>query len=297
MSLRDYQYILTVAQTRHFGQAAKICHVSQPTLSMQIKKCEERFGISIFERNNKNVCITRDGKKLLNHIEAVLNAQRSLEDEIKTLQNPKNRSYIIGAFPTLAPFLLPRILPLITRQFPENKLYLIEERSAGLLDRLDRHELDAAFLAAPFEHQEKYQSEPIFSEPFFVALPRDHPLSHRKDVHLHELGNEKLLLLEESHCLTGQAVDACEWHGLKPSHDFRATSIETLRQMVASGLGITLMPKIAITGQNKDIIYLPLADTPRPGRDIRLVWRKNYAHGDFMKQISQIIQKHLIIHK
>jgi LysR family hydrogen peroxide-inducible transcriptional activator len=293
MSLRDYEYILTVARERHFGRAADICNVSQPTLSMQIKKWENRHELQLFERTNKTVALTHDGEKIIRHIKTVINAERSLNEEIRKLQSPDSGEYIIGAFPTLAPFLLPRIMPEISNDFPNVKLYLIEERSADLIERLEDHSLDAAFLALPFAEQDHYTVMELFSEPFYAALPIGHPLAKHTALELADLKDEKLLLLEDSHCLSGQALEVCEWAGLKSAHDFRATSIETLRQMVASGLGITLIPEMAVDPQHNRIAYIPLSGTPAPGRRIGLVWRKHFAHADFLQNIGKIVESRI----
>lgn len=290
MSLRDYQYILAVARERHFGRAAALCNVSQPTLSMQIKKWEDRHGIQLFERSHKNLSLTREGEKIIPRLQSIINAEATLNEEIRKLQSPDDGEYVIGAFPTLAPFLLPQIMPEISGDFPNVKLYLIEERSPDLIARLENHSLDAAFLALPFDGQARYHVMELFSEPFYAALPRNHRLANKKQLKLTDLKGEKLLLLEDSHCLSGQALEVCEWSGLKAAHDFRATSIETLRQMVAGGLGVTLIPRMAVDPAHKHIIYVPLAGNPGPGRRIGLVWRKNFAHDDFLEEIGKIVQ-------
>lgn len=290
MSLRDYEYIKAVAELGHFGLAAKRCHVSQPTLSMQIKKFEDRHQIQLFERDNKNVHLTKEGQVVIKQIETVLQAQSELINTVNHLKNPNSGEYILGAFPTLAPFFLPQIMPSLVKDFPKIKFFFSEERSPDLIEQLSEHKLDAIFLALPLENETKFEYVPLFTEEFFVALPKGHPLSSAKTINLKDLKNETLMLLEDSHCLSGQALEACQWAGLKRTHDFRATSIETLRQMVANGLGVTLVPKMAIRKDDPGIIYKPLDKTSKAGRTIGLVWRKGYPHTDLMQRFATIIQ-------
>lgn len=290
MNLRDYKYIMTVAETQHFGKAADLCHVSQPTLSMQIKKFEDRYQIKLFERDNKNVSLTREGEQLIAKIQNILNAQDELEETIQHLKSPDTGEYLIGAFPTLAPFLLPKVMPEFGLHFPKIKFYLIEERSPDLIQQLLQHKLDAIFLALPLEEEKHLEYMPLFSEDFYVALPKTHDLATSTNLQLDDLRDETLMLLEESHCLSGQALEACAWAGVQKTHDFRATSIETLRQMVANGLGITLIPEMAIDPTDPKICYLPLKSTSKAGRTIGLVWRKNYPHREFLKKIGALVQ-------
>ncbi len=293
MNIRDYQYILAVAETGHFGKAAEQCNVSQPTLSMQIKKFEERNQIKIFERTTKSVTLTHEGERLMPLIHRVFKAHNTVIETAKFIADPDTITLKIGGFPTLAPFLFPHVMPEIVNAMPAAKMFLVEERSATLLEMLENHDLDAAFLALPLEDQYSQMiTVPVLNEPFYVAVPTKHPLASRSELDLPELKEETLLLLEDSHCLSGQALAVCNWVQPAQSNgvDFRATSIETLRQMVANGLGITLMPEMA-RGLNDDgITYVPISPEARAGRKIGLVWRSSFPYADTLHKIATIVQ-------
>lgn len=289
MNLRIYQYILAVAELEHFGKAAQRCHVSQPTLSQQIKKYEDYAGITLFERDNKNVRLTRIGQTLVPLIKNILDADKRLTDTIQHLKKPEDGKLILGAFPTLAPFYIPSIMPAINKNLPNLKIYWVEERSPDLIAQLKNGNIDAAFLALPLESDDGLVVRPLFEEPLLAAVPKSSAFSTRKNLSLKDLKSEPLLLLEDSHCLSGQALEACEWAGHTNRHDFRATSIETLRHMVGSGLGITLVPQMAVPPSSDSVSYVALKDRSAR-RTIGIVYRKTSPLISLLDKIIAIIK-------
>ncbi|NDF11950.1 MAG: LysR family transcriptional regulator [Proteobacteria bacterium] len=286
MNLRDLKYLASVAEHGHFGKAAKASFVSQPTLSMQIKKLEEELGVQLFERNNKQVMVTAAGKEVLAHVQTILQEVDAIREQAKHFQDPLGGRLVLGAFPTLASYYLPKVLTLVEKHLPKIELYLIEEKTDDLLARLRDGTIDLALLALPINNEDM-ATAPLFEDPFLLAVPSNHLLAKRKTVDFRDLSENQLLLLEEGHCLRDHALSVCTMAGLKEMKGFRATSMETLRQMVASGVGITLMPLIAAT-KHPNITYLRFA-APEPSRTIGLVWRKTYARKALVKKMTAIL--------
>ncbi len=292
MNLRDLRYFITLADTRHFGKAADLCFVSQPTLSTQVKKLEDELGVALFERVPRNILLTPAGDRILKHARLAL-AQISLMQEIaKHTQDPETASIRLGIFPTLAPYLLPHIIPNIRKRFPSLELLLIEEKTEILMHQLREGQLDAAILAEPVI-DEHFDSMPLFTEPFVLALPENHPLSSQRTMGMDALEEQHLLLLEEGHCLRDQALEVCTLAGASEKEGFRATSLETLRQMVAAGVGITLLPMLAVQPPvpvSPHIRLMPFKNPP-PTRRIALFWRKSTVQAEFLGEIGNQIQQ------
>lgn len=270
MNLRDFEYLVAVADLQHFGKAAEHCNVSQPTLSMQLKKLEDYLGVKLFERTNKQVMITKIGAEIIARARQILLTASEIKNLAKTAQDPLAGDFTLGAFPTLAPYFLPIIAPKIATVLPKLKLFLVEDKTATLLEKLKSGALDAAFIALPIEDDSLEFSE-LFSDPFMLAVPCNHKFAQRKSISQKDIVSEKLLLLEEGHCLRSQALEICSLIGTGERQDFRATSLETLRQMVRANVGITLIPRIAIR-ENDGVCYIPIK--PEISRKIALVWRK-----------------------
>lgn len=286
MNLRDLQYLVAVAEHRHFGKAADQCHTSQPTLSMQLKKLEETLGVQLFERTSKKVMITPIGETITAKARHILQESRDIRELAKAAQDPFAGEFRLGAFPTLAPYFLPIAVPAIHKSLPKLKLLLVEEKTPLLLERLKAGTLDAAFLALPIE-EDGLETLPLFEDPFLLAVSPKHALAKRKHVSQRDLKGEQLLLLEDGHCLRSQALEVCSLIGSSEHQDFRATSLETLRQMVAAGVGITLMPQLAI-GKDTSVRYIPF-DGLAPSRTIGLVWRETSARSICIDAIKNII--------
>ncbi len=285
MNLRDLKYLVSVAKERHFARAAKASFVSQPTLSMQIKKLEDELGVQIFERSQKSFLVTKVGKEILAKAENILREAEEIKNIARNSKDPFSGELRIAAFPTLASYFFPKILRKISKKFPKLKLFLVEEKTAVLLQKLQDGEIDAAFVALPIDATD-LEVRSIFSEPFLLAVPKNHDLAKSKKIQAKNLKNQKLMLLEDGHCMRSQALEVCEIVGAFEQQDFKASSLETLRQMVEIGVGITLMPEIAIKKDDK-IAYLEIANAPK--RTIGLVWRKSSAREVLMKDLVRLI--------
>ncbi|MES2983745.1 MAG: LysR substrate-binding domain-containing protein [Pseudomonadota bacterium] len=286
MNLRDLQYLVAVADHQHFSKAAQACHVSQPTLSMQLKKLEDYLGVQLLERSNKKVMVTPIGKIVVERARRMMQEAHAIEQVAKAAQDPYSGDFRLGAFPTLAPYFLPRIAPLIRKKLPKLKLLLIEEKTAQLLERLQAGTLDAALVALPVE-SDTLTTAPLFDDPFLLAVPLGHALAKRRTIRQHDIEDEPLLLLEDGHCLRNQALAVCSLIGASEHQDFRATSLETLRQMVASGVGITLIPELAMK-KNDGIAYIPFS-SPTVSRTIGLAWRKTSARQPCIDRLAGLM--------
>ncbi len=288
MNLRALEYLIALADYCHFGKAAKACFVSQPTLSMQIKKLEERLRVQLLERTNKSVMLTPAGKIIVQRVRSVILQIDEIYAEAKLAGDLYSGELKIGIIPTLGPYLLPHIMPSLKKMFPKLTLYLHEEKSLGLLERLKQGYLDAAILTLPV-HDSDLVFISLFEEEFMLALPKQHVLNKCKTIHQAELNGEQLLLLDEGHCLRDQALVFCQDIQATESKHFRATSLETLRHMVANGSGMTLIPKLACQ-KGRGISYLPFS-YPKPSRSIGFLWRQASARRTVLQEIASQIKK------
>lgn len=286
MNLRDLQYLVAVADLKHFGKAAEKCFVSQPALSQQLQKLEAYLNIKLFERTNKSVIVTSIGEQIVEKARQLLQDAEAIKTLAETSQNPLAGEFRLGAFPTLAPYLFPSIIPKIIKKLPDLKLLLTEEKTDALINKLIHGELDAAFIALPITN-DKLDYIELFSDPFMLAVNKHHKLVDKKSITEADIQNQELLLLEDGHCLRNQALDVCSLMGSSEHADFKATSLETLRQMVAAGTGITLIPKIAAQ-KTKNIVYIPF-EKPEPKRNIALVFRKTTNRLGCIETIAKII--------
>jgi len=297
MNLRDLKYIIAVAETQHFGQAAERCFVSQPTLSGQVKKLEEELGVTIFERTNRSVEVTPVGEAILMHARQIMEQADAIEQLARASQDPLAGPLRIGAIPTLSPYLMPLILLPLKKQHPQMQLVLSEELTETLLERLQNHEIDAALLATPVE-QPDLVSIPLFDEPFWVAYPRKHPFYNKEKITRKDLENEPLLLLAEGHCLADQAMEVCHLTERRQQGelaDLRAASLETLIQLVAAGFGTTLVPALAMRGSwttGSGVVAQPLA-LPDASRRVSLVFRSSFPRVAALNALTAIIRDNL----
>lgn len=273
MNLRDLKYIIEVAKEKNFSRASEKCFVSQPTLTMQIQKLEDELGVKIFERQNKSFLITEVGELIIKTAQEILDKEKEIKELAKTFKDPFCGELRIGAFPTLASYYFPKITKQILQEFPNLKLLLVEEKTDDLINKLKSGNIDCAFLAMPI-FDETLENIEIFEEEFLLAVSTKNPLSKKtKPITNLDLKDESLMLLEDGHCLRNQALDACNLlDNLKEKQDFKASSLETLRQMVEMNIGVTLMPEIAIK-KSDNISYLKLAT--KPTRKIALYYRKS----------------------
>lgn len=288
MNIRDLKYLLAVTKFRNFTAAANYCHVSQPTLSGQIKKLEETLGVQLFERTNKKVIPTTVGKQIAVSATRVLNEVEQIKAIAESSSDPLSGRFRLGAFPTLASYIFPAIVQPIKSAMPNLKLVLIEEKTAILIKQLQQGDIDAALLALPV-HNDLFSSQKLFEDYFCLAVHKGHELSSLTAIDQNAILNRRLLLLEEGHCMRDQALDICSLTGTTEEADIRATSLETLRQMVRAGTGITLMPEIAVQHGGADICYIPFK-SPRPKRTIALFWRKTLAKTSVIEELVKIIK-------
>lgn len=288
MNLRDLKYLIAVAEHLNFGKAADSCNVSQPTLSMQIKKLEEYLGVSVFERTNKSVMLTDYGHEIVKMAQGIIAGADDLITYSKSCHDPLAGEFRLGAFPTIAPYFLPKIIAPIKKAMPNLQLFLLEEKSSILIEKLLKGEIDAAILALPIDN-ETLATTTLFEDHFLLAVPKSHNLAKNKTVSMANINDESLLLLEDGHCMRNQALQVCHLSGAKETTGFRATSLETLRQMVAAGSGITLIPEIAISSIKDNLIsYIPFAGD-QPSRTIGIVWRKSSPRKQVIEKITGLI--------
>ena len=290
MNLRDLRYLIALAELRHFGKAAEACFVSQPTLSTQIRKLEEELGVVLVERAPRKLMLTAAGQDVVLRARRIVAEVEQMKESARRSQDPEAGSLRLGVFPTLGPYLLPHVVPQLRERFPQLELLLIEEKSDVLLARLREGKLDATLLALPL-HDDQLHAEWLFDEPFVLAAPRQHALASRTSLAMAELSDETLLLLEDGHCLREQALDVCRLSGAQERTGFRATSLETLRQMVAAGVGVTLLPALSVHAPivQPDNIRLVPFTTPAPSRQIALVWRKSSALDAFLRTLADTV--------
>jgi LysR family hydrogen peroxide-inducible transcriptional activator len=291
MNLRDLQYLVALAETRHFGRAAERCHVSQPTLSAQLKKLEEYLGVALIERRPRKVALTASGEAVIERARHMLQGAEDIRALARASQDPLAGPLKVGLIPTLGPYLLPRVMPRIAQALPKLALLLHEYQTAPLVQRVLDGELDLAILALPADTR-GLQTRPLFAEAFLVAMPEQHRLASKRRLRTPDLAGEKLLLLEEGHCLREHALEACARAGAE-DQGFRATSLETLRQMVASGAGITLLPRLAAEGpfaSARGLVVRPFAP-PVPSRTIGAAWRRSSSRGAAIAAVCAIVQK------
>jgi len=290
IKIRELEYLDAIERFKHFGKAAEACHVSQPTLSGQIIKLEEQLGVTLIERHRRNIMLTPAGNQLLVKARKVLNAAHDLEVTARTLGDPLSGELHIGLIPTLAPYLLPHIMPDLIPALPRMDFFLHEQQTADLLESLDQGKLDA--LVLPWlEEMKDFDAYDLFDEPFLLAVNKQHPLAKKKRVKLEDLKGCHVLTLEDGHCLRDQALGYCFSAGADEDKRFQATSLETLRYMVASGIGITLLPKLSVIDQrqNSDIVYIPFQQ-PQPSRRIVLLIRHNYTRLETVREIVGVIR-------
>jgi LysR family transcriptional regulator, hydrogen peroxide-inducible genes activator len=291
MNLRDLKYFVALAEHRHFGHAAAACFVSQPTLSTQIRKLEDELGVVLVERAPRNVMLTPAGLDVAARARRIVADVEQMREVARRSRDPEAGVVTIGVFPTLGPYLLPHVVPNLHARFPELELRLVEEKSDELLARVRDGKLDSAILALPV-HDDQLHVEPLFEEPFLLAVPADHALADRGSLAFDDLADQRLLLLEDGHCLRDQALDVCQLAGTGEKSGFQATSLETLRQMVAAGVGITLLPALATRPPvvQPDSIRLLRFEGEQPSRRIAMVWRRSSALHDFLGKLADVVR-------
>lgn len=295
MNLRDLNYFVVLAEVKHFGEAAKRCYVSQPTLSMQIKKLEDTLGVVLFERSNKQVFLTDKGNELLGKAKKILILSDEMREMARHLNDPFTGDLRLGVIPTVAPYLLPIVMPTFKNNFPNLKVWLIEEQTNRLINQLEDGLIDAAILAHPIAGNFIYQN--LFEEAFYFACSNTHPFAKSKSIAINDLADQQVMLLEEGHCLRNQAMAVCQMAKANEVADFTATSLETLRLMVQAGMGVTLLPALTVYSESSDLLKCIPFEAPAPSRTLGLFWRvgtpKNKCLQVIAKTITQLIMPKL----
>jgi LysR family hydrogen peroxide-inducible transcriptional activator len=295
LKLKDLRYLVAVADTRHFGRAAERSFVSQPTLSAQLKKLEEYLGVQLIERAPKRVSLTAAGEEVVARARRILEASDEIVELARGHSDPLAGRLKLALLPTIGPYLLPNVAGKLRRQLPRLELMLYEYQTDTMLEKLHSGEIDVGILALPVP-MDGLESFLLYREPFTVALPAGHRLASRQSIKVDDLSQETLLLLEDGHCLREQALDICSGSDVKEKQDFRATSLETLRQMVAAGVGVTLLPELAgrgAYGNARGVVIRPFAK-PVPSRTIGAVWRKSSARREAILALAKQIEAHAL---
>jgi LysR family transcriptional regulator, hydrogen peroxide-inducible genes activator len=290
MNLKDLKYLVALADTGHFGRTAERTFVSQPTLSAQLKKLEEYLGVKLVERHPKNVQLTEVGKEIVTRARRMLNDGDEIVAVARNNTDPLSGKLKIALIPTIGPYLLPRVMQKLRKSLPNLGLMLYEHQTEELLKRLRDGQIDLGILALPID-QEGLESRRLYREEFTVALPSDNPLAQKASIKASDLKGQTLLLLEDGHCLRDQALEVCSRIDVREPEDFRATSLETLRHMVVAGLGVTLMPELAVEppfGSQRGLVVRQFSK-PAPSRTVGAVWRKSSTRGAAIEAVCDTI--------
>jgi LysR family hydrogen peroxide-inducible transcriptional activator len=289
ITLRQLRYLVALAEHRHFGRAADACAVTQPALSMQVRDLERRLGVALVERRPNDVMLTDFGAEVTRHAERVLLAARDLEDFAKHRGRVLYGRLHLGIIPTLAPYVLPKVLPELHRLFPELRVELRETQTRILLEELNRGFLDAAMLALPVT-EPGLETLALFDDAFLLAAPATDPRPETTRVTPEDIDRSQLILLEEGHCLRDQALALCASAHGNPGMSLGATSLATVMQMVANGYGITLVPRVAVDVEMRDKrVKLLRFAAPEPGRTVGLAWRRTSPRKADFLALGQLI--------
>ncbi len=294
VTLQELRYLVAVADEQHFERAAELCHVSQSTLSAQLKKLEDQLDVMLFDRSQRQAAPTPVGREIIAQARLVLEEARKIQAIALRGLDPMQGVLRVGVIPTLGPYLMPHLLPPIRAAYPKLRLFLREDLTDQLLRQLRGGELDLLLMALPVRH-EGLETLALFEEPFRVALPVGHPLAERDRLRESDLEDYGILLLEEGHCLRDQALAICQ--SPRVIEEFTASSLETLRQMVAAGIGLTLLPELAIR-LDSEMAYRQLIEIrpfapPAPSRTIGLAWRRQFPRQATIGALVEVVQHHL----
>jgi len=294
MTLTELRYIVAVARERHFGRAAETCFVSQPTLSVAVKKLEDDLGVTLFERGPGEVSVTPAGEKIVEQAQRVLEEAARIREIAAAGKDPLAGPLRLGAIYTIGPYLLPKLIPILRKTAPAMQLLIQENFTHRLAEALKSGEVDVILVALPFEAP-GVLTRAVYDEPFLVAVPKGHPWQNRKRVTSDELASESLLLLGEGHCFRDQVLEICHAVRARERSPLAKTveggSLETIRQMVAGGVGITVLPATSTStsgGASELIRILPFA-RPAPTRRVGLAWRRSFPRPDAIEALRKAI--------
>ncbi|WP_151702197.1 hydrogen peroxide-inducible genes activator [Nitrincola alkalilacustris] len=294
MTLTELRYIVTLAQEQHFGHAAERCYVSQPTLSIAVKKLEEELGVALFERSKSAVRVTPIGEKVIRQAQIVLEQADVVRDLAKHGKDQLASPLRVGAIYTIGPYLFPQLIPEVQQLAPQMPLYIEENFTEKLRIKIRNGELDAIIIALPFNEADVL-TRAIFDEPFVMVMPKDHPLTQQKEVDPAVMGEERMLLLGEGHCFRDQVLEACptlnnSLHGQHLLNE--GSSLETIRMMVASGLGSSVLPLSAVEGHpSTPLVAVRPFRSPPPMRTVALAWRASFPRPQAIEVLVQAINR------
>lgn len=293
-TLRQLQFLVALGETGSFSRAAEACHVTQPTLSAGIKELEELFGVPLAEREARGATLTHAGEIAVARASALLADAHALVQSVTSAGALFSGPFHLGAIPTIAPFVLPQIVGLMTRRYPDLKLYLTEDRTQRLTDQLRARTLDAAFIALPWEAP-GIEVMTLFDDEFLLAAPATHPLTRKNGLAPEDLDNEDVLLLEDGHCLRDHAVSICKLKTGAGREQVAATSLGTLVNMVAGGLGVSLIPRLAAENGltlGPDVAVRPFV-TPIVGRQIGIAWKAGSPRETEARKLGELVREQL----
>jgi LysR family hydrogen peroxide-inducible transcriptional activator len=298
MTLNELRYIVAVARERHFGKAAEACFISQPTLSVAVKKLEEELGLSLFERRKGEVSVTPIGEQVVAQAQRVLEEAAGIQRIARLGQDQLDGALRLGAIYTIGPYLLPQLIPQLAELAPKMPLVIEESYTSSLADKLKHGELDVIILSLPFDAP-GVQTWPLYREPFVVLLPSGHPLTQRSTFDARDLRDEDVLLLGAGHCFRDQVLEACpdclprrSVEG-GPAQALEGGSLETIRYMVASGLGVTVLPCTASGAErfSERLLSVRRFDHDEPSRVVALAWRKSFPRPNAVKAVHQAVMR------
>lgn len=291
MNLRALRYFTTLAEHRHFRRAAEACGVSQPTMSSQVKRLEEELGVQLLERSSRRVMLTPIGEEILERAYRLLAEAEAITEAAKLNNDPALGAFRLGIIPSLGPYLLPHVIPQIRQHFPNLLLRLVESRGPDLLQQLDHGELDAAIMALPIDDDQVRWVE-LFEEPFVLAMPEGHALSTHESIKMEQLRDQSLLLLDDAQCLRPDTAAPMRQDCVGDQVDFKASSVETLRYMVAAGSGVTLLPALAVRTPMSGLDNLVTRPFVKPGprRTVVMAWRKSAPTVVFIEKLAKHFQ-------
>jgi LysR family hydrogen peroxide-inducible transcriptional activator len=298
MTLTELKYVVAVARERHFGRAAEACFVSQPTLSVAIKKLEDELGVVLFERGSTEVTVTPAGERICAQAQRVLDEAARIKEISKQGKDPLRGALRVGVIYTIGPYLLPSLIRQLLRDAPDMPLLLNENFTVRLLELVKNGEIDVAIMALPLPDS-GLMIQPVYDEPFIIAVPRHHPWTRRRNVASEELKKENMLLLGTGHCFRDNVLEVCpelsryssDAGGIQKT--FEGSSLETIRHMVASGIGITVLPVTSVpqkTPRDSLIAYVPFK-APVPERRVVLAWRKSFTRQPAIEALRRAIVK------
>jgi len=289
MEMQQLRYVVAVARTANFSRAAELCHVSQPSLSQQIKKLEDELGERLFDRRKREAKLTSHGETFLLRARRILEEVDAAKREATDVQDLRRGTLTIGVLPTIAPYLLPEVMAQFTEKFPGVEIVVQEDTTARLLKLALDYEIDFAIASQPI-HIERLEVKELFSEELMLALPPGHPLRRKRTVAVADLEGERFIVMKEGHCLGDQVLGFCDRRDVKPKISFRSSQLETVQAFVASGLGISLIPAMAARSKRKNLPEYRSLQSPRPERKIVVAWPKQRPPGraanEFLKMVS-----------